>query len=298
MLDRRVAMPDVVCVLDAGAVVGECPLWCPREQALYWVDIRRPAVHRLDPATGSNATWPMPEDVGSLALRAGGGAVVARRSGFAFLDLATGALTPIHDPEPDRPGNRFNDGKCDRRGRFWAGTMNDSVPRTPSAALYRLDPDLRCHRMAEGITTANGLAWSPDDRVMYFADSPTGEIAAYDFDLATGALGRRRRFAAVPEAAGRPDGAAVDREGYLWSANFDGWRITRYAPDGRVDRVITLPVQRPTSCAFGGPGLDVLYVTSATYRLSEAERARQPRAGGLFALDVGVRGLPEPRFAG
>lgn len=291
------ATSDVACVLDARARLGEGPVWCSLERALYWVDIHAPAVHRLEPATGATATWAVPEEVGSLALRRPGGLLVALRSGLAFLDPATGAVTPAAAPEPDRPDNRLNDGKCDRRGRFWVGSMR-AGPRQPTGALYRVDPDLRCHRVLDGITVPNSLAFSPDDRTLYFADTPTRTIFAFDLDVATGTVANRRVFATVAEGLGFPDGSTVDAEGFLWNAHWDGWRLTRYAPDGRVDRVVELPVQRPTSCAFGGPGLDVLYVTSSRQRLTEDDLRRGPLAGGLFALDPGVRGLPEPRFGG
>lgn len=293
-------MSHVTCVLDARAMLGEGPVWCPSERALYWVDIRKPALHRFEPGTGATRSWPMPEEIGSFALRRGGGALVALRSGFAFLDLETGSLTRVGDPESDKPLNRMNDGKCDRRGRFWVGTMSTlpASAREPTGALYRLDPDLRWHRMLDGITVPNSLAWSPDDRTMYFADTPSRRIWAFDFDPDAGTIARRRLFATLPEGVGFPDGSTVDAEGFLWNAHFDGWRLTRYAPDGRADRVIELPVQRPTSCAFGGERLDTLYVTSASARLTEADLAKGPLAGGLFAVSVGVRGLGEPRFAG
>jgi sugar lactone lactonase YvrE len=291
------AVADVACVVSARALLGEGPVWDAGAQALWWVDIRGPAVHRYEPRTGAARQWPMPEEVGSLALRRDGTLLLALRTGFAFFDPATGAIVGGGNPEPDQPDNRLNDGKCDRRGRFWVGSMHVSG-RQPTGALYRLDPDLSWHRVAGGITVPNSLAFAPDDRTIYFADTPSREIAAYDFDPDRGALGRRRVFATVPEGAGYPDGSTVDAEGYLWSAHWDGGRLTRYAPDGRVDRVIELPVTRPTCPAFGGERLDVLYVTTASVRLDAAELARQPWAGGLLALDVGVRGLPEPRFGG
>jgi sugar lactone lactonase YvrE len=291
------AVADVACVVSARALLGEGPVWDAAAQALWWVDIRGPAVHRYEPRTGAARQWPMPEEVGSLALRRDGTLLLALRSGFAFFDPATGAIERVGNPEPDQPDNRLNDGKCDRRGRFWVGSMHVSG-RQPTGALYRLDPDRAWHRMATGITVPNSLAFAPDDRTLYFADTPSREIAAYAFDAARGTLGARRVFATVPEGAGYPDGSTVDAEGYLWSAHWDGGRLTRYAPDGRVDRVIELPVSRPTCPAFGGERLDVLYVTTASIRLDPAERARQPWAGGLLALDVGVRGLPEPRFGG
>jgi sugar lactone lactonase YvrE len=286
-----------ICVLDARARLGEGPVWDVRERVLYWVDIRAPAVHRLDPATGATHTWPMPEPIGAVALREADGLLVALRSGLHRLDHRTGALDLLCAPEPDRPDNRLNDGRCDRRGRFWVGSMNDRS-RVPTGALYRVDVNGTCHRALDGITVPNSLAWSPDGRTMYFADTPTRVIRAFDFDPASGVPSRPRVFSTVPDGAGYPDGATVDADGFLWSANWDGWQVTRYAPDGRRDKVVPLPVQRPTSCAFGGERLDVLYVTSAATRLTPEELARGPLAGGLFTVEPGVRGLPEPRFGG
>jgi sugar lactone lactonase YvrE len=284
-------------VLDARARLGEGAVWDARGQALYWVDIRAPALHRYEPRTRATRTWPMPAPIGSVALREAGGALVALRSGIHRLHLDTGDLALVAAPEGDRPDRRLNDGRCDRQGRFWVGSMHDRL-REPSGVLYRLDPDGGCHPALEGLTVPNGLAWSPDGRTMYLADSPARTIWAYPVAAGSGALGPARVFATVPPEAGYPDGATVDADGGLWSAHWDGWRVTRYAPDGRVDRVVALPVQRPTSCAFGGEGLDVLYVTSARTRLREDDLRRGPLAGGLFAVEPGVRGLPEPRFRG
>jgi sugar lactone lactonase YvrE len=290
-------MTDVRCVLRAEAVLGEGAVWDVAGQALYWVDIKGRRVHRYDPARERDEQWPVAEDVGSLAVRAAGGLLLALRSGFHVFDPATGRTTPVAAPEADRAENRFNDGKTDRQGRFWAGSMHDPETR-PTGALYRLDPDLTCRRLIDGIVCSNALGWSPDARTMYHADTCARTVWAWDFDPARGEIANRRTFVQVPADAGAPDGATVDAEGFVWLAHWNGWRVTRYDPSGRIDRVIRLPVQRPTCPAFGGPGLDVLYVTSATIGLSAAERARQPWAGGLLALDPGVRGLPETRFAG
>jgi sugar lactone lactonase YvrE len=289
------------CVLEIANVCGEGPLWDVAEQALYWVDIPRCVVHRFEPSTGRSERWTVPAAIGCLALRRGGGAVAALRTGFALLDLTTNKVQTFANPEAGLPETRFNDGKCDARGRLWCGSMHDTSDpqdRRPIAALYRVDPDLACHRMLDGIRTSNGLDWSPDGRTMYYTDTPTLQIDAFDFDPEAGTIANRRAFATVPQGVGRPDGLAVDEAGYLWSAHFDGWRVTRYAPDGRVDRVVRLPVQNVTSCAFGGPDLDILYITSATEDLSESELERQPLAGGLFAHRPGVRGRPMHRFAG
>ena len=291
---------DVSCVLAADDLLGEGPVWSERQGALYWVDIKRPALRRWTPGTGTGAVtdWPLPADVGSFALRTRGGAVVALRTGLHLLDLDSGALTAVCDPEEGRPENRFNDGKCDRRGRFWAGTMRDDES-APDGSLYRLDADHSCTRVLSGIICSNGLGWSPDGTTMYYTDTWTRRIDAVEFDPDTGALGARRVFARddVP-GEGVPDGLTVDSEGGVWSAKWDGWRVVRYAPDGSVDRVVPMPVQRPTSVAFGGPDLGTLYVTSARIGLDPAALRQAPRSGGLFALDPGVRGLPEPEYAG
>ncbi len=288
---------EMKVALRSKALLGELPIWCEREQALYWVDIRAPEIRRFDPATGEDRAWRMPEHIGSIGFREKGGFVAALRSGFAFFDPATGALEPLHNPIAGTTDLRFNDGRCDRAGRFWAGTVQEK--RVPGlAAFYRFDPDRRCTRMVDGLTVANGSAFSPDDRTLYFADSQAREIYACDLDLRAGTISNRRVFARFAADEGIPDGATVDVDGYLWIAHFDGWRVTRFAPDGRVDRVIEMPVPRPTSCAFGGPNLGVLYVTSASYNLSPEILAQAPLSGAIFALDVGTRGVVEPRFAG
>ena len=290
-------MADVTCVLRAGALLGEGPLWDPLDKVLYWVDIKRREIHRFDPGSGRDTCWLVPEDVGSLAARAGGGLVIAMRSGFYFFDPATGGTTPIVNPEPDRTENRFNDGKTDRQGRFWAGSMHEPESR-PTGALYRLDGDLTCRRLVDGVVCSNALCWSPDGRTMYHADTCRGTVWAWDFDPPSGEITNRRPFVEVAEGEGAPDGATVDAEGFVWLAHWGGWRITRHDPGGRVDRVIPLPVRQPTCPAFGGLGLDVLYVTTASIHLTREELARQPLAGGILAIEPGVAGLPETRFLG
>jgi sugar lactone lactonase YvrE len=290
-------MIDVRCVANPQALVGEGPVWDDRRQALWWIDVKDPRLFRYDPASGENLELNMPERIGCIALRAGGGLIGAFVTGFKWIDPETGAVTPIVDPEPDRPGNRFNDGKCDRRGRLFAGTMHNAEIEC-TGTLYRLDPDLSVQVMCTGVHLSNGLGWSPDDRVLYYTDSLRRTIWAYDYDLEIGAMANRRTFARVPEEAGVPDGLCVDADGYVWSAHWGGWRLTRYAPDGRVERVVKMPVPQPSCPAFGGPDLDVLYVSSAAIEMTPADFAKAPDAGGLFALDVGVRGLPGNRFTG
>jgi sugar lactone lactonase YvrE len=289
-------MTPAVEVAAAGKdQLGECPLWDERERVLWWVDSRGPAVKRIDPATGAARTITLPETVGSIAFRERGGLLAATKSGIHYLDPASGGLDPVARPELHLPDNRFNDGRCDRAGRFWAGTMSDAR-REPVGSLYRLEANLDCAPLRNAVVIPNSLAWSPDGRRMYFADTMRCLIWAYDYDPASGAATRERVFAdATP---GRPDGSCVDAEGCLWNAEYGAGRLVRYTPAGKVDRVIPLPIANPTCCCFGGGALDVLFVTTARQRLTPEELARQPLAGSVLAVRPGVQGLPESRFAG
>ncbi|HWI38192.1 MAG TPA: SMP-30/gluconolactonase/LRE family protein, partial [Burkholderiales bacterium] len=266
--------------------MGECPRWHPTERALYWVDIYEPSLNRFDPKTGENRRWAMPERIGCFAFRKAGGIIAGMQSGIAFVDLDGGVkVRRLFDLEPDNPNSRFNDGRCDPAGRFWAGSIVESLDRRVGV-LYRYDPDGTCHRMVDNLICPNGLAFSPDGRTLYHSDSRQDYVFAWDFDAKTGGIRNQRIFLAMDMTEGRPDGAAVDAEGYYWIAHVNGWRVARYSADGKIDRTIGLPVQRPTMCAFGGDNLDVLYVTSATYPLSETALAKQPLAGSLFSIDV------------
>ena len=294
MANQRSTLPPPAPILAQRDILGESPAWCPEEQALYWIDVRKPALYRLKPDTNTLDFWVMPSIIGSFALRKGGGVLVALADRLAFFDPASRRLETA---APLPAGLRSNDGKCDRAGRFWVGTMRDDE-QAPVGTLYRLDADRSLHTMASQMTVPNSLAWSPDNRTLYHADSPRRAIYAYDFDPATGALGARRVFAKTEPPNGFPDGSTVDAEGCLWNAEYAGSRVVRYTPDGRIERTIELPVSQPTSCAFGGGSLDVLYVTTSRQRMSAEQIAREPLAGGLFAFDLGIKGLPEPRFAG
>ncbi|MFI4995428.1 MAG: SMP-30/gluconolactonase/LRE family protein [Hyphomicrobiales bacterium] len=290
-------MAEIEIVREMKNVLGEAPMWHVAERALYWIDALKPAMHRLDTA-GEIASWPLPQPIGSFVFRRAGGLVGALQNGFHGIDLDTGKVEAIVDPEPDRPGNLLNDGKCDRRGRYWCGSR-DAALTHPTGALYRLDADLSCRRMDEGFIVSNGIAFSPDDRTMYFADSRAATVYAYDFDIEDGAISNRRVFVSTREIGGRPDGATVDQQGYYWCALVHGSAIGRFDPKGRLDRKIELPVKQPTMCTFGGDDLDILYVTSSVALVPEAERASQPLAGALFAIrGLGVKGLPEPLFEG
>lgn len=286
----------VECVQRAEARLGEVPVWCERSALLYWVDIRGPALHMLDPASGQNRSWPMPEPIGALALHAGGGLLLALASGLYRFDPETAALAPLQPIEADIPTSRLNDGRCDRQGRFWVGSMDRSTPEG-RGHLYRYDPDGTLHRLFGDIEVPNALAFSPDGATLYFCDTPTRRLQAFPLDTATGALSASRLFATC-KPPGNPDGAVTDAEGCLWVTHFGGARITRYRPDGGIDRAIPLPVERPTACCFGGPGLETLFITSSRQNLDEAALRQFPLSGGVFALRPGVCGLPEPAFGG
>jgi sugar lactone lactonase YvrE len=221
------------------------------------------------------------------------------RKTFAFYDPESGALEILADPEPDRPGNRFNDGKCDRQGRLWGGTMGAKDWMAASGALYRLDAEQRVTRMQDQVKCSNGTGWSPDSRTMYYTESFRYGIFAYDFDPVSGAIANRRPFVTLdPDGQGFPDGLTVDRDGFVWSAQPVYGRIVRYDPDGRIERIIALPVSRGTSCIFGGADYQTLYVTTATETLTAEQMAEEPLAGSVLACEPGFQGIPETPFAG
>ncbi len=285
-------------ILSTQDELGECPIWDPQEQALYWVDIEGGRVHRYDPATKTHQLVEPEFPITAFGLRASGGWVTAAKNGLAFWDPQSGGYGFIGDPVADIPNVRFNDGVVDRQGRFWAGTINEEDFYAPDSSLYRLDADGSIHQVDAGFATSNGIAVSPDGQTLYFVDMFNGNILAYDHDPATGNVENRRIFASVPEEAGYPDGLTVDSEGFIWSGHWGGWKVTRYDPAGKIEREIKLPVQNVTRCAFGGERLDELYITTAWFTLSEADRKDQPLAGDLFRVKTEVKGLVEPKFLG
>lgn len=291
-------MTEVECILDAKAVLGESPVWSARENALYWVDIPAPSLHRMDLASGTLKTWKMPQTIGSFGLRANGGAVVALRDGFHFFDFDKDKLTAITDPEAGKSTNRFNDGKVSPDGRFWAGTMDDEQLKRPLGALYRLDPDGTCHKMVENLIVSNGLAWSGDGRTMFHSDSKGQIIWAYDYDASKGTIANRREVARPSEEIGRPDGGAADMEGFYWSAGISAGVLNRWSPDGRLDRQIPMPCTAPTMPCFGGADMKTIYVTSLRHNVSAERLAAKPLSGGIFALRVDVPGVPVAMFKG
>ena len=288
-------MKNPECVLKSGSLLGEGALWDPAAEVLWWLDITDRMIHRYDPRLGSNQTWHTPSDIGSLALRKSGGLIVAMGWGFFFFDPASGGFELIAEPEAGILENRFNDGKPDRQGRFWAGTLHEGESK-PSGSLYRLDPDLSWEMLVSGVIASNALAFGAQSEVVYFGDSQRKTVWAFDFDADDGALTNRRVFLSLGPKDGSPDGAAVDSDGCYWLAQPDAWCVTRYDPRGRRDIVIDLPVQRPTCVALGGTDLKTLFITSARWGISERELAQQPLAGGLFAVTVDTPGLPDAAF--
>ena len=284
----------VTCVADVHAVLGEGPVWVARESALYWLDIKGRKIFRLTDA-GEVTEWATPTRVGSIVPRASGGFIGGTEDGIAAIEPGGRKFAILSNPEETLPNNRFNDGKVDRQGRFWAGTMDDNE-REASGTLYRVDRDLKVETIDRGYKVTNGPAFSPAGGIMYHNDSARQVI--YAFGLDGDRVGERGEFLRFGERDGYPDGMTVDSEGCLWIAFWDGWSVRRYSPDGEWLESIRLPVARPTSCAFGGRNLDILYITSASIGLDDKAREMQPNAGGLFMVMPGVRGLAEVPFAG
>ncbi|GAB5096431.1 SMP-30/gluconolactonase/LRE family protein [Caballeronia sp. HLA56] len=290
-------MSELECVGNTRDVLGESAYWSVEEQALYWVDIRSHLIRRRKWGDDHTQTWTMPELVGSIAPCASRlGLIVALRSAIAFFDPASGAIERFDAPHASQPQMRFNDGKCDRQGRFWVGSMDD-IGRTPVGALYRFEAG-RYTRVIERVAVPNSLCFSPDGGTMYFADGIEPVIWAFPFDVSTGMPGERRLFARLDRDTGIPDGATVDRHGYLWSAQYGGGVVKRYAPDGRIDRVVPMPVTQPASCTFGGPDMRTLFVTSGTRKLSVEALETQPLAGALFCLRTDIEGCAEAAYVG
>ena len=300
----------IECVLQCENHLGEGPVWDVEEARLYWVDgtgrrVGKPSLWRMDPRTGKVDHWSLGRDVGAMALRKRGGAVLALDDGFYFFDFGSGKLELIERVDADQPRTRLNDGKCDRRGRFFAGGMDDKE-ELAICGLWRLDADLKVTLVDRGIICTNGPCWSPDDRTFYLADTFQQEYWAYDYDIAAGTVSNKRVLASTKDDAGVADGSTVDAEGFLWNAQLISGELVRYAPDGSIERRIGMPVRNITSVMFGGDRLDELYVTSmarvkhpAVHDHFVVEAKPQFGAGSLFKVTgLGVRGLPEPRFAG
>jgi sugar lactone lactonase YvrE len=290
-------------VVNTQAILGEGPVWDSKDALLYWLDIAGRKLHIHDPRAGTNREVRLGQFIGSAAVRSSRELVVALEKGFFFLDLDSEKLVPIVDPEAHVPGNRFNDGKCDPRGRFWSGTQpsdgeGGATDQRGGSALYRLDKDHAVKRMVDGVSISNGIAWSPDNTVMYYIDSRVSAVAAYDFDLETGDISNRRYPIEIPAGHGSPDGMTIDDEGMLYIAEWDGYQVSQWDPrTGRQVDSIKFPIAKITSCCFGGAKLDELYVTTARVGVKPGDAA-QVDAGSVFRIAMGVTGAKCYRYAG
>jgi len=287
------------CVLPWEATVGESPVWSAEEQCLYWIDIQKKRVHKFDPVTRGNVTFELPEIVTSAALRASGGLVLTLEKDFAVFDPRTGSLNRIGHVEADVPDNRFNDGKCDPSGSFFAGTMDAKNWSAPAGHLFRMDPDQKISTVQSEVICSNGSGWSPDGRTMYYIESFRYAVFAYDVEQQSGALSNRRTFLSIDRhGGGFPDGMTVDSDGFVWCNLVGLGQIHRYDPTGALERIVQLPVPRATDCTFGGPDLRTLFVTSARETMTPPQLAAAPLSGSLFAYAAPVAGLQASAFRG
>ncbi|MBT5037687.1 MAG: SMP-30/gluconolactonase/LRE family protein [Rhodospirillaceae bacterium] len=300
-------MVKVECAVEAKNYLGEGAIWDPVEGLLYWVDMLDKQVWSFNPRSGATRTWQLPKIVGAFVLRENGGGVLTMEDGFYFLDMESGESELIVKVDAEIENSIFNDGKADRRGRFFAGG-EDQKTEAPICGLFRLDADLSLHELERGIICNNGPCWSPDNKTFYHTDSFRQEMYAYDYDIESGDISNKRLFMSCQDEPGIFDGSTIDEEGYLWNAQIIAGELVRYTPDGEVERRIPIPCKTITSVSFGGDNLDVIYLTSMGntdflgpegVRLFGEAAKPQPHGGGIFAVTgTGVRGIPEPRFAG
>lgn len=285
-------------ILNVGAIVGEGSSWDEDNHLLYWIDIDGKKVHIYDPTARTDKEIKLDQYIGAIVPRRSGNAVVAMHNGFYFLDLEEGQLNFISDPESDKPNNRFNDGKCDIHGRFLAGTM-PLDEKDPVGSLYCLEIDHSVRKLIGDVTISNGIAWSPDSKIMYYIDTRTKRVDAFDYDVKSGNISNRRTVVQIPENVGGPDGMTSDSEGMIWVAHWGGWQVSRWNPyTGKQIGTIHVPVERVSSCVFGGTNLDELYITTARRGLNADELKKQPDAGGVFRIAVGIKGMPTYKYAG
>jgi len=291
-------MNSIQLVLDTKAELGEGPSWDSRRKVLYWVDSTRQKLHLYNPAKQTHTVFDTGEYIGAVVPRKLGGIVMTLKHGFYAYDFKTGNMTFIGAAELDKPNNRFNDGKCDAAGRLWAGTTShDSIPNV--GALYCLDTDWSIKKVLKNVSVSNGIAWSPDNSKMYYIDSPTKKVMTYDYDLATGTIRNPRVAVSIPNSMVLPDGMTSDEEGMIWVALWNGSAVTRWNPKtGKLLEIVNVPTTLTTSCVFGGDDLRELYITSARIGLEEKILAKEPYAGGLFAVNTRARGIPTHAFGG
>ena len=291
-------MSEVIRLHPQRAILGEGPTWRAHEHALYWIDLRAPAIFHYDTSSGHNESLSirLGDRLGAMVVTTAGGMVVADRAGLHLVDQASGERRVLAHPDASQPLNCFNDAKCDHRGRLWSGSA-DTKDTDTSGSLFVFDENAHASRVDTGFICSNGPAFSLDGTRAYFTDSYAFEIWCYDIDPATGEVGPRRSFAKVPQEDGYPDGMTVDAEGFLWNAHWDGWRITRYDPDGRIDRVLKVPVPKPTAIAFGGPDMKRLFITSASLDMTPQQLEEAPWSGCLMACDLDIAGVPDRDYA-
>ena len=293
-------MNEVELLVDSGTLLGECPVWDVKENVLYWIDIDGHKINCYDPSSCNNETRKLPFKAGSLAIRKQGGLLLAMSNGFYNYDFKNEILESREcDPEPDRKDNRLNDGRCDPGGRFWVGSMNDlrRIKGQYEGNLYCYHPDGECVSQNLPVGVANGLAFSPDERYMFFADTMRETVWRFDYDKDQGEIWNQQVFLNLKNLSGKPDGACVDADGCYWLAHIYGWKVARYTPKGKLDREIQLPFPKPSMCAFGGSKLDTLYITSISTK-DDKSNGENKYSGGLFAVNPGVSGIPEPNFLG
>jgi sugar lactone lactonase YvrE len=286
-------------VIEAKAILGEGAIWDSRKKVLYWVDIMKGMLHIYNPANGENSSLHIGQFVSTVVPSQNGQLILTRKDGFASFNPIKGEVTLINNPEAHLPGNRFNDGKCDPAGRFWAGTMALGQEKE-AGSLYCLFPDLTVKKMIENVTISNGLVWTADHSIFYYIDTPTSEVAAYDYDIASGKISNRRVAISISETEGSPDGMTIDAEDMLWIAHYGGGQVCRWNPkSGKKMQSIKLPVSQPTSCAFGGDNLDELYITTCRENMKDEQLLREPLAGALFKCTLlPVKGVPAFVFKG
>ncbi|MFK7905367.1 MAG: SMP-30/gluconolactonase/LRE family protein [Chitinophagales bacterium] len=283
------------CLYHSKNILGECPVWSVKEQALYWIDIEINTIYILHIETNSFREIKLEHKIGSFAFTINDNEIVAALDiGFAYVNLSTKSISPIVNPLKNKTNMRFNDGKCDRKGRFWAGSLDNNFDK-PVGVLYRLDNNETINNFKEAVICSNGIGWSPDNKTMYYTDSFRYCIYAYDFDIEMGTITNERIFALDTDGS-EPDGLTVDVEGFVWSVKWSTGRVVRYAPDGNIDQTIKLPVQQPTSCTFGGPAMNQLFITSARMDLSAQQLLQQPLAGSVLVLETDTKGLEDSFF--
>lgn len=283
-------------LLNAQARLGEGAIWHPTEQKLYWVDIEGKMLHVFDPESGEDKSFDVTERIGTVVPTMAGGAILALQNGIALFDLSTGEMAHKLDPEEHIPGNRFNDGKCDPMGNLWVGSMALDE-KDPVGSVYKVKPDFSFEKMISGVTVSNGICWSLDGDVMYYIDSPTRRVVAYDFRMDKASISNPRTVIKVADHMGFPDGMTIDQNGMLWVALWGGAAVGCWNPKtGELIRKIEVPAPHVTSCAFGGKNLDKLYITSARQGLSQAQLDKYPHSGDLFVAEVGIGGVEADLF--